>query len=93
MFEEHENNVVLNENSVEGKPCIDGESKSDEITIYLYSCHDINMKILSVVTPPSIYQYSGTGLIPGRVSIMKCLLSLDIPKMDMFPLLFLRNKH
>ena len=28
-----ENNVVLNENSVEGKPCINRESKSDELTI------------------------------------------------------------
>ena len=33
MFEEQENNVVLNENSVERKPCINRESKSDEITI------------------------------------------------------------
>ena len=28
-----ENNVVLNENSVEGKPCINRESKSNELTI------------------------------------------------------------
>ena len=28
-----ENNVVLNENSVEGKPCINRESKSDELII------------------------------------------------------------
>ena len=40
MFVEHENclfqnenNVVLNENSVEGKPCINRESKSLELTI------------------------------------------------------------
>ena len=33
MFEEHENNVVLNENSVEGKPCINRESNSNEIII------------------------------------------------------------
>ena len=40
MFGEHENclfqnenNVVLNENSVEGKPCINRESKSLELTI------------------------------------------------------------
>ena len=40
MFEEHdnclfenENYVVLNENSVEGKPCINRESKSLEIKI------------------------------------------------------------
>ena len=55
MSEEHENNVVLNENSVERKPCINRESRSDELTIQLYSCHDINMKFLAVVTPPSIY--------------------------------------
>ena len=47
MFEEHEQclfqkekNVVLNENRVEGKPCINIESKSLELTIYLYSCYD-----------------------------------------------------
>ena len=50
-----ENNVVIDENSVEIKPCINRESKSDELTIYLYSCHDINMKFLAVVTPLSIY--------------------------------------
>ena len=50
-----ENNVVLNENSVEGKPCINRESKSDGIAIYLYSCHGINMKFLAVVTPLFIY--------------------------------------
>ena len=31
MFEEQENNVVLNENSVERKPSINRESKSDEL--------------------------------------------------------------
>ena len=51
-----ENNVVLNENSVEIKPCINRESNSDMLTIQLYSCHNINMKFLEVVTPPSIYQ-------------------------------------
>ena len=56
MFEEQENNVVLNENSVDRKPCINRESKSDELTIKLYSCHDINRKFLVVVTPPSIYK-------------------------------------
>ena len=33
IFEEHENNVVLDENSVEGKPCINRESKILELTI------------------------------------------------------------
>ena len=50
-----ENDVVLDENSVERKPCINKESKSLEITTYLYSCHNINMKFLVFVTPPSIY--------------------------------------
>ena len=50
-----ENNVVLNENSVEGKPCINRESKSNELTIQLYSCHNITIKLLVVVTPLSIY--------------------------------------
>ena len=60
MFEEKENNVVLNENSVDRKPCIHREIKSDDLTIYLYSCHDINMKFLVVVTPPYIYHiYTG----------------------------------
>ena len=58
MSEEHENIVVMNENSVYSKPCINRESKSDELTIKLYSCHDINMKLLLVVTPPSIYHIS-----------------------------------
>ena len=53
-----ENNVVLYENSVERKPCINRESKSLEITIKLYSFNDINIKFLVVLTPPSIYQNS-----------------------------------
>ena len=66
MIEEHEtaypdeNNVVLDENSVERKPFINRESKSDELTIQLYSCHDINIKFLVVVTPPSIYHGCST---------------------------------
>ena len=31
-----------------------------ELTIKLYSCHDINMKFLVVVTPPSIYNGCST---------------------------------
>ena len=50
MFEEQENNVVLNEKNVDRKPYINRESKSNELTIKLYSCHDINMKFLVVVT-------------------------------------------
>ena len=53
---QYENNAVLDENSVERKPYINRESKSLEITIYLYSFHDINMTFLVVVTPQSIYQ-------------------------------------
>ena len=60
MFKEHEKNVVLNENSVEGKTGINRESKSDELTIYLYSCHGITLKFLAVVTPPSIYHSCST---------------------------------
>ena len=79
MFGEHENclsrwkNVVLNEKSVERKPCINRESKSDELTITLYSCHDINVKFLLVVTPPSIYQFPcerAKQLHLGRISNM-----------------------
>ena len=55
-----ENNVVLDENIVERKPCINRESKSLELTIKLYSCHDINMELLVVVTPPSIYHGCST---------------------------------
>ena len=55
MFEEHET-FYQDENNVEWKPCINWESKSLELTIKLYSCHDINMEFLVVVTPPSIYQ-------------------------------------
>ena len=60
MFEEQENCFVLNENSVERKPCINRESKSHELTIKLYSFHDINMKFLVVVTPPFIYHGCST---------------------------------
>ena len=56
MFKELENNVVLDENSVEGKPYINREIKILELTIKLYSCHNINMKFLVVVTPLYIYQ-------------------------------------
>ena len=56
----YENNVVLNENSVERKPCINIESKSNELTIKVYSCQDINVKFLVVVTPPSIYHVCST---------------------------------
>ena len=49
------NSVVIDENSVEIKPCINKESKSLELTINLYSCHNININLLVVVTPPSIY--------------------------------------
>ena len=31
------------------------ESRSNKLTIYLYNCCDINMKLLAFVTPPSIY--------------------------------------
>ena len=51
---------VLDENSVEWKPCINRGSKSLELTIKLYSCHDISMKFLVVVTPPSIYHGCST---------------------------------
>ena len=50
-----ENYVVLNEDSVEGKQCINREIQSDQLTIQLYSCHDINMKLPAVVIPPSFY--------------------------------------
>ena len=52
----NENNVVLDENSVERKPCINRESKRDELTIKLNTFHDINVQFLVVVTPPSDYQ-------------------------------------
>ena len=55
MFKEQGNNVFLNEDIVDRKQCINRESKSNGHIIYLYSCHDINMKFLVVVTPPSIY--------------------------------------
>ena len=55
-FYQDENNVVLDVKSVERKPCINRESKSLDLTIKLYICHDINMKFLVVVTTPSIYQ-------------------------------------
>ena len=50
----------MNENIVERKPCIIRESKSDDLTIQLYSCHDINMNFLAVVTQPSIYDVASS---------------------------------
>ena len=44
-----EKNIVLVENSVEWKPCINREIKSLELTIKLYNCHYMNMKFLVVV--------------------------------------------
>ena len=35
-----ESNVFLNEKSIKGKPCINRESKSLELTIWLYRCYD-----------------------------------------------------
>ena len=55
-----ENNVVLDENNVEWKTFKIRESKSLDLIIKLYSCHDIDMKFLVVVTPPSIYHGSFT---------------------------------
>ena len=52
--------IVLNEKSVERKLCMNIESKSNELIIKLYCCHDINMKFLVVVTPPSIYHGCST---------------------------------
>ena len=34
------NNVFLNENNVEGKPCINREYKSLQLIIWLYLCYD-----------------------------------------------------
>ena len=64
-----EKNVVLNENSVEGKPYINRESKSNELKIQLYSCHGINMNLLAVVTSPYIYQYPITVVAAHRLMI------------------------
>ena len=50
-----ENNVILDENSVELKPFINRESKSLALTIKLYIFYDINMKFVVVVTPPYSY--------------------------------------
>ena len=61
MFVEHwklsvleENNVVLDDNSVEGKPCKNRESKSLELKSYTDVI--MNMNFLAVVTPRYIYQ-------------------------------------
>ena len=55
-----ENNVIIDENSVEWKPYINRESKSLELIIKLYIFHDINMKFLVFATPPSIYHGCST---------------------------------
>ena len=55
-----ENNIVLDKNIFELKPCMNRESKSLELKIGLYRCHNINLKFLVVVTPPSIYHGCST---------------------------------
>ena len=46
MYEEQEDSIVLNENSVDRKPCINRESKSDELTILVIQLslyqHEVN---------------------------------------------------
>ena len=58
------------------------ESKSDELKIQLYNCHDINMKSLAVVTPPSIYQLPllphTTSPLVSRMSLMPYIIPSSI---------------
>ena len=54
-----EKNVVPNENCVEGKPCINIESNSLDLT-FSYTYVTMNMKLLEVLTPPSIYNGCST---------------------------------
>ena len=49
----------MNENSVEGKPCINREVKSLNITLS-YTDVMIKTNLLAVVTPPSIYHCCST---------------------------------
>ena len=63
------NNVVLDENSVERKTCINRESRGLELGIELYTCHNINMNFLVVVTPPTIYQHQSRA--QGKCEILK----------------------
>ena len=82
MFGEHENCLFRWKRSCsEWKQCwkktiIYRESKSDELKIKLYSCHDINMKFLVVVTSPSIYQILSDSLVDESVWIFE--LSIKI---------------
>ena len=66
MFGEHEsclfqneNNVVLNENSVEGKSCIIEKVRALR-SQFSYTVIMMNMNLLEVVTPPSIYNGCST---------------------------------
>ena len=80
-----EKNVILDENSVEWKPCINRESKSLELTIKLYSCHDINMSFLVFVTPPSIYHiWTPTKLLYKHQIMFWIFGSFDIVTMIFF---------
>ena len=72
MFGEHENclfhnekNVVLNENSVEGKPCINRESKILEIS-FSYTDVMMNMKLLEVVHHRIFIMVAPLGRSSGR---------------------------
>ena len=52
--------LVVTPPSIYQKPCINRESKSLDLTIKLYTYHDINTKFLVVVTPLSIYHGCST---------------------------------
>ena len=52
---QNENNVVLNENSVEGKTCIIEKVRALS-SQFSYTVVTMNIKLLEVVTPLSIYQ-------------------------------------
>ena len=59
MSVQNEKNVFPNENSVEGKPCINRESKSLEI---LYSCYDMLLFVLSLQAVGMPELWGGVGL-------------------------------
>ena len=79
MFVEHciisileENNVAMNENSVEGNPCINIESKSLELIIQLYICYDEHEAPISCNTTVYLsWLLHSEDYLVGKV-VLKC---------------------
>ena len=74
----------MNENIVEGKPCINREIKSLEFTIYLYRCYDYHEAPSSCNTTVYLSQYlkNATQILIQEILYWKYVTVLGKPKMS-----------